>query len=94
MDLKQAIWAKNSWQQRIVSYGQTQKQITKLQSNKEKNGKWTTVQKEFISQAVGKAARSTIQTMGTPSTPRPDNAGPEMSGPILKQPMFDWNIKD
>ena len=48
-----------------------------------------TSQNEFMTHAVAKATRLTIQTVATAGTSRPDNVGPKMSGSIMKQPMFD-----
>ena len=48
-----------------------------------------TNQNEFIAQAVAKATNVAIQTMVIASTSSPDNVGPKMSGPIMKQPTFD-----
>ena len=45
-------------------------------------------------QTVAKAASAVIQIMATASTSRQDNAGAKMSGPIRKQPMFNWSTKD
>ena len=53
-----------------------------------------TRQNEFIAKAVAKATSVAIQTMTTADTSRPDNAGPKMSRPIMKQPMCDWSTKD
>ena len=53
-----------------------------------------TNQNEFIVQVVAKATRVVIQTLAIAGTTRVDNAGPKMSGPIMKQPMFDWSTKD
>ena len=51
-------------------------------------------QKGFITQAVAKASRATIQTMVMASTLRQDSAGLKMSGSIMKQPKFNWHTKD
>ena len=32
--------------------------------------------------------------MSMASAARAENAGPRMSRPIMKQPTFDWNVKD
>ena len=42
----------------------------------------------YITQAVAKAARVAIQTMSAAGTERKENAGPIMSGPIMKQATF------
>ena len=46
-------------------------------------------QNEFITQAVAKAARVTIQTMAMANTSRQYNAGLKMSRSIMKQPTFN-----
>ena len=51
-------------------------------------------QNKFLMQAVAEGARVAIQTMATACTSRQDNAGLNMSGPIMKQPRFNWNAKD
>ena len=50
-------------------------------------------QNEFITQSVAKAARMAIQTKVAASTSRQDNAGPKMSGHIMKQSTFNWGVK-
>ena len=45
-------------------------------------------------QVITKVARAAVQTMATAGTSRQDNAGPNMSGPIMKQSMFNWITKD
>ena len=49
---------------------------------------------EYITQTVAKAARVAIQTMSTAATARAESVGPRMSGPIMKEPPFDWSAKD
>ena len=51
-------------------------------------------QNEFIAQAVAEAARVAIQTMATTGMARQENAEIKMSGPILKQPTFNWKAED
>ena len=49
---------------------------------------------EYIAQAVAEAARAAIQTMAVAGTTRVKYAGPRMSGPIMKQLIFNWSAKD
>ena len=49
---------------------------------------------EYIAQAIAKAARVAAQIMSAAGTARAENARPRMSGPIMKQPTFDWSAKD
>ena len=49
---------------------------------------------EYIAQAVPKAARVAIQTLYTAGAARRENVGSRMSGPIMKQPTFNWSSKD
>ena len=49
---------------------------------------------KYITQAVPEAARVAIQTMSMADTARAENAGTRISRPIMKQPTFDWIVKD
>ena len=49
---------------------------------------------EYITHTVPEAAWVAIQTITTAGTARTENMGPKMSGPIMKQPTFDWSTKD
>ena len=49
---------------------------------------------EYIEKAVAEAARVAIQKMSMACKARTENEGPRMSGPIMKQPTFDWSSKD
>ena len=51
-------------------------------------------QNDFITQAVAEAARVAIQTMAVASTQRQGNRGLKMCGSIMKQSMFNWNVKE
>ena len=49
---------------------------------------------EYIAQAVAEAAEVAIQTMPMSNTARSENGEPRMSGPIIKQPTYNWSSKD
>ena len=51
-------------------------------------------QNKFTVQAIAEATRVTIQTMTTASIARQENPGTKKSGPILKQPTFNWKAED
>ena len=51
-------------------------------------------QNEFIVQVIAEATRAAIQTMATAVMARQENPGTKMSGPILKQPTFNWKAED
>ena len=51
-------------------------------------------QNEFIVQAVAEATRATIQTMATNGMTRQEHSGIKMSGPIWKQPTFNWRAEN
>ena len=51
-------------------------------------------QNVFIVQAIAEATRVAIQTMATAGMARQENLGTKMSGPILKQSMFNWKAED
>ena len=49
---------------------------------------------KFIAQAVAETTRVATQTMASTGMARQENAGIKMSGPILKQPTFNWRAED
>ena len=53
------------------------------------------VMSKAITRAVAEATRIAIQTMAEMQTQRiPNEAGPKLGGPALKQPTFDWEAPD
>ena len=50
---------------------------------------------EEIATAVAEATRIALQTMVEARAERMhDGSGPKVWSPAMKQPMFDWNVKD
>ena len=50
---------------------------------------------EAIARAVAEATRIVLQTMAEAQTERTQNVvGPQLSGPTLKQPSFNWEVPD
>ena len=49
---------------------------------------------EYIAQTVAKAARVAKQILSVTGAARTENAGPKMSGPIMKQPTLYWSSED
>ena len=43
---------------------------------------------------MAKEASMELQSMSMAGTARADNEGLRMSGPIMKQPTFDWSARD
>ena len=66
--------------------------LTKAQSNIE-NAKYSS-QNKFIAQAIAEAIRVVIQINATAGMTKQENPGAKMSGPILKQPTFNWKAED
>ena len=49
---------------------------------------------EVTAQAVAEAARAKIQAIAAARAKRTQNVGPRLLGPIMKQPTFNWEVKD
>ena len=47
---------------------------------------------EAIAKTVEEAIRVAIQALAAAITERPQNAGPKISGPVMKQTNFDWEV--
>ena len=49
--------------------------------------------KEYIVQSITEAIKAAIQTMAMASATRVENTGLRMSGPIMKQPAFYFELQ-
>ena len=54
-----------------------------------------TITNETIAKAVAEATRVAIQAMAAAKAERPQSvAGPKIGLPAMKQPTFNWEMKD
>ena len=94
IDSKQAVSASQNDRKGQSHKGRLKRRTQKPVKQSSKMASEETNTNEYIAQAVAKAVRVSIQTMFMAVTARTESVGPRMSGPIMKQPTFDWSTKD